>query len=94
LREYLAKVSHREHLLWVAYLNEEWESPDPHAWYMMSIAAEVRRVLAANPGAIKVEDFRLKFKVAPAALQSREMSSWSRAIWAARVGLTGREEDS
>jgi hypothetical protein len=85
-------------LLWVSYLNAEWEHPDPHCFYMMSIAAEVRRVLAKNPNAIKLEDFRLKFRGAveekPARPQTREeAAAWSKAVWGARL-RAGPQEGS
>jgi ribosomal protein S19E (S16A) len=92
LGEYLARVSHREHLIWVEHLRAEreaeWETPTPEQWYMMAIAAEVRRVLSRNPRDIKVEDFRLRFRTGPQKPVSPEVAlAWSKAHWGLAVGL-------
>jgi hypothetical protein len=92
LAEYLARVSHREHLLWVEHLRAEreaeWQTPTPEHWYLAQIAAAVSRVLARNPRAIRVEDFVLKFRVGPQKPASPEQSlAWSKAKWGMAAGL-------
>jgi ribosomal protein S19E (S16A) len=43
------------------WLQRDINEPSRSDWYLMGIAAEVRRVLAKNPGGIQPSQFRLKF---------------------------------
>lgn len=51
----------RQHQTWTAWLDLQLDLPDRGDWYAMQVAAEVRRVLAKEPGRIKVGDFKLRF---------------------------------
>ena len=56
-------MTHRQFVVWCAWLDIEFDRPDRSDWYAMQVAAEVRRVLAKNPGNIKTDSFKLKFQV-------------------------------
>jgi hypothetical protein len=62
LREYLLRVPPQEHEVWVAHLAARWDHPGPVEWYLMQVAAEVRRWMARSPEAVKVDEMKLKFK--------------------------------
>ena len=92
-RQYLAEHTHLEHVTWVEWLNQQWNVPTTHDHYMMSLIAEVRRIFAKNPRAVKPEDFRLKFVFEYTALNStskdgmsdddkkKQLAAWSKAKW-------------
>lgn len=71
LREYMVRVSPQEHDVWAAHLAARWEHPGPVEWYLMQVAAEVRRWMAKEPEAVKVEDLRLRFKPAEPVRRNR-----------------------
>ena len=54
-------MTHREYLLRLAWIEEEWKTPQRHDYYLMQIAQEVRRVLSKKPNSIKLEHFKLGF---------------------------------
>ena len=54
--------THRQYLVTVAWLEEQWQHPDRSDHYLMQIACEVRRVLASQPGKIMPSDFQIKFE--------------------------------
>lgn len=57
----VGRWTHREFETREAWLEMQWNVPDRHDQYLMSIAAEVRRVLHKNPQSVKIDDFRLRF---------------------------------
>jgi hypothetical protein len=61
--EYLHRSSHREHLVFLAWLDMQWDRPARIEYYLMQVAAEVRRTLVRNPAKVDANDFQLKFKV-------------------------------
>lgn len=66
---------------------DQWGEPTPSDYYQMQTACEVRRVLAKDPGRIKLQDFRLKFQArTDAPKTSKDYSaSLARAAWFARM---------
>lgn len=52
-RELEAKLQHAE---------DKWNAPNRSDYYLMQIAAEVRRVLSKSPGSIKTGQFKIKFE--------------------------------
>lgn len=54
-------VTHRQYLLWQIWLDLQWDRPTLSDYYLMQIAAEVKRVLSKSPNKIKLKDFLLKF---------------------------------
>lgn len=61
LYEFSNKMTHREFKLWLRWLDDNYNKPSLSDYYMMQIAAEVRRVLSKNPDKIKLKDFLLSF---------------------------------
>lgn len=90
LGEYLHRVPHREHLLWVAYLEEEWNTPSRTDHYLMRIASEIRRGNVRHPGKVKEEHFQIRFKrqvkkpVSPEDVESSKRA-WLGAVQGAGV---------
>ena len=86
----MEKHTHREFVVWMRWLDEEWNRPEPSDYYLMQIAAEIRRVLSKKPRHIKMEDFKLEFaeaEHAPAATVE-EAAARSKSKWKAIVGLS------
>lgn len=99
LGEYLVRVTHREHRLWVEWLSEQWNEPERSDWYLMQIAAEIRQFrygFSKHPQAVKLKDMKLPFKTkmeVAAAEQNKELSEREmqriETAWMARLGLIG-----
>lgn len=50
-----------EYLMWMEWLDEQWNNPGLTEQYLMQVAAEVRRVLAKDAKSIRLGHFKLKF---------------------------------
>jgi len=81
------EVTHREYLIWEAWVELEWGRPSRSDNYLMQIVVEVARVLSKNPNNIKMKDKLLKF-VAPVAPNSNPEArlAQSKAMWSALAG--------
>lgn len=53
--------THRDLLVWIIWMDKQLNAPDRTAYYLMQIAAEIRRANVKNPSKVKIEDMRLKF---------------------------------
>lgn len=86
----MQKHTHRQHETIVAYLDEQWNSPDLHCYYMMQIAQEVRRVLSTKPNDITIDQFKLPFARSTPDRKPEEVSQEHieniKSVWIARVG--------
>ena len=61
MHEVIGKWSHREYELRLAWMLEQNNRPSRTDFYLMQIAAEVRRVLHKQPNTVRAQDFELKF---------------------------------
>jgi len=91
LVEYLRRVTHREHLTWLAYLDEE-HNPDLLHWYLMRVAQRVEQVLAKNPGAFTLLGERVEFEKQEEPVEEtvEEATAREKAQW--RGHLLGRKD--
>lgn len=65
-------ITHRQYLAWMGYLRERDRNPSPDQWYMMAIAAEVRRTISKNPNQVQPSDCRLELREAKEASSSSQ----------------------
>lgn len=93
LGEYLTRMSHREHLVQLAYSQEELNHPGRIEYYLMAIACEVRRVLAKDPSRHKLDDMRLEFRATEekkaSGMTKEQMLDLSKQRWT----MFGRDKD-
>lgn len=52
----------RQYLTALYWLQEQWNRPRRGDWYMMAVAAEVRRSNSKRPKSVKIEHLKLKFE--------------------------------
>jgi hypothetical protein len=93
VRRLRRRMSNRELLTWLAWLESRWDTPGPREWYLMQVACEVRRVLSKKPEKIQPHHFKLRFRrdgQAPPA-DPREAAARSKSRWLAAVGVAPRE---
>lgn len=68
LGEYLERVTHLEHQMWVIWLNRQWNQPTRDNWYTMALTAEVRQFRYGfaykHPPTVEPKHAMLKFPVA------------------------------
>lgn len=91
LGECLEKTTHREYLVWMAWLRDRLNHPGLTEYYLMQIAMEVRRVLSNKPSSIRLEQFKLKFNVdrlrKPVQKMTKELATtYAKAKWFAITG--------
>lgn len=104
LDDCIAKHTHRQYRLWLAWLDQQWERPDRTDYYLMQIAAEVRKVLAKNRKQIEIEHFGIPstfwdrlFKRKPATPPeqqkvSKAQAAISKATWFAFLGVKQQDK--
>jgi hypothetical protein len=56
----MGKLTHREVQTRLAWLDEQFDRPDRADYYMMQIAAEIRRWKLKDPRVVKISDMLLK----------------------------------
>lgn len=94
LQEVQQKTSSTEFLEWVSYLEQDSNAFHREDFYLAQVAAEVRRLIAKNPKAVKVQDFILKFVESRQEGKSKnwkERMAASKEYWMAVVGF-GRKK--
>lgn len=62
LEEVLEKHTDRQLAAFLAHLDNEYDRPSRTDHYLMALRADVVKSWARNPGAVKIEHMRLKFK--------------------------------
>lgn len=93
--ECLQRHTHRQYLAWQAWFALQWNRPQLRDYYLMMIAAEVRRTIAEHPRRVDMKDFKLEFRMendSPAAKLSREQAAaFARAKWLGRMTAPVRQ---
>jgi hypothetical protein len=62
---------------WIAFYNLQHNTPDRDTYYLMQIAAEIRRIaegFAEKPRAVSIDDMRIGFNT----IEDGEVVSWAR----------------
>lgn len=94
LRECMEKHTEKEMRVTLAWLEMQWDRPNRTDWYLMQIAAEVRRGLVKKPNSVKTENMRIRFVLSskrstPALTPGQQMLA-SKQCWLGAVGLLGK----
>lgn len=74
-------------------MGEQWNKPTLTHYYLMQIAAEVRRVLSKKPNAIKLKDFLIEF-ITPTKKDKpskEEKISRTKSMFKAAFGVGGKD---
>jgi hypothetical protein len=96
LRECMEKHTEREMRITLAWLEMQWDRPSRTDWYLMQVAAEVRKGLVKRPNAVKTEHLKIKFvldrkrSARGSALTPQEQMALSKHRWLGAVGLIGK----
>lgn len=84
-------MTHRLFAAWTAWLKLEWNRPSRTDQYVMSLTAEVRRILHKHPQRVKLKDFLLIFndgKGQPK-LTEEQAADYAMAKWLGPLGGLG-----
>lgn len=58
----MSKMTHREYLTRLAWIDSRWDEPPSRLeWYLMQIAAEVKRLFHKKPNKITTEGMAIRF---------------------------------
>lgn len=81
-------MTHRQWLGWQAWLRDQWNQPDRHDHYLMSIAWEVRNVLASKPQPFRSADYQLEWKEKgkESPMTIEQETAYQKARWFAATG--------
>lgn len=84
-------MTHRQFRVWQLWRLEERNYPSRSDYYLMQIAAEVRRPNVKNPRKVSSDHFRLRFssRVVKKTVSKEEMKSKIAASKAAWIGVLG-----
>lgn len=96
LGECMERHTYRQLLVWLAWLENQWNEPDRHDYYLMQIAAAICSVNAKRGRRPKLKDFALKFRVGrnTSSASKEQAAAVSKAIWAARLRMLGKPPGS
>jgi hypothetical protein len=78
------RVTYREFLEWLVFLNNEEERQTKQDYYLAQIAAEIRRGQVTNPRSVKVKDFLVEMTTTPK--QKKKMER-SKSFWLGMVNV-------
>lgn len=93
--DFMRSITHREFRTWIAWLEIDWNRPNPDQAYLMQIACEVARVLAKNPRSIRLEHFKSPMSFSFRRQRTRQLTreesaKRKKALWIGAFG--GRVE--
>jgi hypothetical protein len=72
VEELAERITHREFLNWLEYLEWDYERSSKPDYYLAQIAAEVRRSYVKHGSKVKTADFLLKIAKKPVATDSKK----------------------
>ena len=81
-------------VMWIEYLNQEWNVPTKLDLYLAQIATEIRRTILKDPRKPKVKDFILKFtdsnkkeQTSVSKVDAKTKMERSKAFWLGALGI-------
>lgn len=88
-------MPHLHFLVWLRYLETEWNRPTRDNWYAMQIAAEIRQIrngFSKNPKGVSLNSLKLKFQRPGAGKKMSDHEYHLHELaWRARLGGVGVE---
>ncbi len=88
LAECLLRLSHREYLTWLSWLQLQDNEPTVDQYYLMQIAQEVRRGYAKKPKTVKLEHMKLKFKSSVGTITDpKAAAATAKTRWLTAIGV-------
>jgi len=85
----MTRMSHREYMTRMAWIQKELNTPDRTDFYLMQVAQEVRRVLHKKPNTVTLDQFKIKFSLQTARsaeTDKQQKIAWSKHRWMSAVG--------
>jgi len=95
LHEVIGKWSHREYRLRLEWLAAQNNEPSRSDFYLMQIAAEVRRVLHKTPNSVKTDDFQLKFSAVEESItetNAKQRANKSKSFFGSLISMATRKK--
>jgi len=80
-------MTQREYEARLAWLEEEQARPSQTDWYLMQVAAEIRRSRAADLSTVKLEDMKLVKAVPKKPPTKEEAVARSKSRWFGMLGV-------
>jgi hypothetical protein len=86
-------MTYLEFLVWNRWLDERWNDPDLHCYYMMQVAAEIRAGFSKNPQPVRLSQLKIPFEMKQPGEDEIPLTDAEakriEAIWMAKLGLLG-----
>jgi len=83
LTDVMEKTSHRQYLLWMEWLDQQWNKPTRTDWYLIQLTAELRRGFTRAKN-ILLDPWKINFsrkkKTEPKKLTAEEIAKRDKAL--------------
>lgn len=85
MHEVIGRWSHREYETRLAWINDQWNKPDRHDYYIMMLAAEVHNVLRKH---IQPDKFKMTFEIGARKKEEavEGLTAKSKNFWGSLIG--------
>lgn len=83
----MKSMTNREYEARLAWINLDLNHPDKSDWYLMQVAAEVRKSWANKPNLVHLKDYKLSAEESTKPLSKEELTAISRARWYSMLNI-------
>lgn len=83
--------THREFLVWQAWLSLQWNRPDRTDHYLMMITREIRSLFAKS--AVSVDECKVKFSEPAPPMTKEQAARMARQRWFGLLGMVDPDEE-
>ena len=84
------RISYREFIDWLTFLQLEEERQTKQDYYLAQVAAEIRRGHVKNPKTVKTKDFLLEMK---RQTEGQQQAEKSKSVWMGVLKIKEKEKD-
>ena len=87
----MRSMTHREYEARLAWIDKYEDVPSRDNWYMMQVAAEVRRSQLKNPSSVSLKDMKLKKEEVTQPVTLEEATARAKTRWYGMLGIKGEK---
>lgn len=89
-------MTYRQLLAWMCWLEQQWNEPDRHDYYLMQIAYEVKRGNAKRPSSVHWDKCKIPFKQVgqKQRVTPKQASDRAKARWVGMMGVPVKVVDA
>ena len=84
MAEYLQRVSHREHKMWLRFLDDDYNHPSRTDWYIMRLCTVVDGLFRSN---VDIDSYKLKWQLQRQRRRRPETLAQMKLRWFSMIGM-------